>query len=96
MTTAELLYQKVQALPEVLQYQAIGYIDSLLEKWQQPKHNHEVNLTNSSKTNLRPLTENNKLTVDEAFNAITIKTDKHATVEQMNESIAHAFENWQG
>lgn len=36
----------------------------------------------------------NKVTVDEALKAITIKTDKVATIEDMNESIANAFKNW--
>lgn len=29
MTTAELLYQKVKALPKPLQYQALDYIDDM-------------------------------------------------------------------
>lgn len=34
------------------------------------------------------------MTVDEALKAMTFKTDKVATIEEMNESIAKAFENW--
>lgn len=34
------------------------------------------------------------MTVDEVLKAITIKTDKVATIEDMNEGIAKAFKNW--
>ena len=95
MTTAELLTQKIQSLPELLQYQAMGYIDSLIEAWQQSTLDNS-NLAKPTVAMSSIKAENQKLTVDEAFNAITIKTDKHATVEEMNESIAKAFENWQG
>ena len=95
MTTAELLTQKIQSLPEPLQYQAMGYIDSLIEAWQQSTIDNS-NLAKPTVAMSSIKAENQKLTVDEAFDAITIKTDKHATVEEMNESIAKAFENWQG
>lgn len=36
-----------------------------------------------------------KLTVDEMLQKMTFQTDKHATVEEMNESIAKAYENWE-
>ena len=34
------------------------------------------------------------MTVDEALKAMTFKTDKVATIEDMNDSIANAFKNW--
>lgn len=39
--------------------------------------------------------EKKSLSVDELLNKITIKTDKVATIDEMNESIAKAYENWE-
>ena len=36
MTTADLWYEKFQRLPQDLQYQALGYVEELLQKWQHP------------------------------------------------------------
>lgn len=36
-----------------------------------------------------------KLTVDEMLQKMTFQTDKHATIEEMNESIAKAYEHWE-
>ena len=34
MTTADLAYQKLQAMPEIVQQQVLDYIDFLSQKWQ--------------------------------------------------------------
>lgn len=36
MTTADLLYQKAQLMPENLREEALHYMDYLLQKWQKP------------------------------------------------------------
>lgn len=36
MTTADLAYEKLQVMPEIVQQQALDYIDYLLQKWQKP------------------------------------------------------------
>lgn len=34
------------------------------------------------------------MSIDEILKTMTIKTDKVATIEEMNESIVKAFKNW--
>lgn len=36
MTTADLAYEKLKVMPEIVQQQALDYIDYLLQKWQKP------------------------------------------------------------
>ncbi|MFW2178055.1 MULTISPECIES: hypothetical protein [unclassified Moraxella] len=96
MTTAELLNQRIQILPESLRYQLLGYADSLIEKWQNPFKSDNPSFDVTELKNAKSNPKDEKLTVDELLNAITIKTDKVATIEDMNDSIAKAFKNWQG
>lgn len=93
MTTAELLNQRIQILPESLRYQLLGYADSLIEKWQSPVKNDNPSFDIAELKNAKSQSKDKGLTVDETLNAVTIKTDKHATVEQMNFNVDNQLLN---
>lgn len=51
----------------------------------------------NAEKNVRTIHETDeKLSVQQLLNAVSIKTDITATIEEMNESIARAYEHWEG
>lgn len=51
----------------------------------------------NAEKNVRAIHETDeKLSVQQLLNAVSIKTDITATIEEMNESIARAYEHWEG
>lgn len=51
----------------------------------------------NAEKNVRTIHETDeRLSVQQLLNAVSIKTDITATIEEMNESIARAYEHWEG